>query len=366
MSEFSIKCLHDNAECFQDFLALPERVYNNDFNYTKEDFEKTSAEISRFKKELCLPLVIFKDNSVVARLCAIIPEEPLKGFENKKVGMIGYFESFNDQQAVNLLFDKALKWFKARKIDKIIGPIDGDTWHRYRFVTDQGDKPQFLSEPYNKPYYPELWRTYGFEKLAGYFSKLVSNVDPVLPIMERFYKRAVRNGFSFRCFNADDFERELKHIYQISCDSFSNNFLYKHISEEDFIALYAKAKKIVKPELIWFCLNQDNIPCGFVFAIPDYGEMLRLLQQKSVFAKLKAWWIFHFYDTVNIKSIGSLKCCRNKSIGPALVFKAYESIRKLKRNKANMCLIHDDNVSGKLDGGQGEIIRKYTIYTTDI
>ncbi|UDQ98807.1 hypothetical protein AAEX28_01655 [Lentisphaerota bacterium WC36G] len=366
MSDYQIYCLHENPNYYSFFSEIPKKIYENDSNYTKEDSKKVLAEINRFSDDSCLPLVAVKNGMACARLCAIIPDIPLKGYEKEKVGLIGYFEACNDSDIIKAILDEAIEWFAKKNISKVIGPMDGDTWHRYRFVSEQSDNPVFLSEPYNPDYYSELWENYGFKKLAGYYSKFIPNVEFALPIMERFYKRAVRNGFTFRTFNTDDFENELKKIYEISCDSFSDNFLYKEIDKKEFIALYDKAKKIIKPELIWFCYDKNNVPCGFAFAIPDYGEMLRNLLQKSLIAKLKALWKFHFYDTVNLKSIGSLKRYKNKGVGPALTYKIYESTRKLKRKKVNMCLIHDNNVSGRLDGDHGEVFRRYTIYEKDI
>ena len=53
--------------------------------------------------------------------------------------------------------------------------MDGDTWHRHRLNVGPFDDPPFLLEPYNPPYYPEIWEEAGFQVLARYFSK---QVDP--------------------------------------------------------------------------------------------------------------------------------------------------------------------------------------------
>ena len=365
MDQYQIINLNREADYWDDFYELPERVYCNDENYTRPNKDKNVHEVKRLISNNSLPLLIIKNDKVVARLIAL-ESERLVQIDSEKLGMIAFFEAFNDQEAVNLLFDEAVKWFQQQSISNVIGPINGDTWHRYRFVTEFKSRPFFLSEPYNPGYYPELWENYGFSKLAGYYSKFIPDVEPVMPKMKKFYERTLRNGFSYRPINMGDFENELRIIYRISRDSFANNFLYKEIDESEFLSLYDGAKGIVKPELIWFCLDKEQEPCGFAFAIPDYGEALRQMRGKKTFwAKLK--FLFHArkVDTVNLKSIGTLSQCRNNGVGPGLTYKVYEAAQQIGINKINMCLIHDDNVSGKLDGSHGEILRRYAIYSKE-
>jgi hypothetical protein len=44
------------------------------------------------------------------------------------------------------------------------------------------------------------------------------------------------------------------------------------------------------------------------------------------------------------------------------MYKAYQGGFDAGLKKANMCLFHEDNASGRLDGGKGEHLRTYQLY----
>ena len=86
MNDYQIHCVHENPKHRKSFADVPKKIYVNDLHYTKEDPDKILAEIDRFKPEDCLPLIVVRNNSAVARLCAIIPDAPLKGYEKENIG----------------------------------------------------------------------------------------------------------------------------------------------------------------------------------------------------------------------------------------------------------------------------------------
>lgn len=359
---YTIKNSFEKAALDADFTHFIDQIYKKDPNYTVQSFSKIRAEIERLKPDSFQSFAVLKNGKLTAFCVAMIPEK-LVGLESAKSGLIGYFEAKPDSEAVKILLDTTCAWLKEQGMTSVIGPMNGDTWHKYRFVTDFYDRPFFLSEPYNLPYYPQLWEKNGFKVDAGYYSKYVDDLAPILPRMRKFYDRTLRNGFTYRPFNPAKFEDEIKIIYRISCDAFAGNHLYKEISEPDFLALYQGAVAVIDPTLIWFCLDPQGQPCGFVFGIPDLGEAVRCMAGKSsLWAKLKFLWHKRQVKVFNFKTIGTLQSCRNSGVGPGLTYKLYESAQTRGYNQANLCLIHESNVSGKLDGDAGEVMRRYALF----
>jgi hypothetical protein len=71
-------------------------------------------------------------------------------------------------------------------------------------------------------------------------------------------------------------------------------------------------------------------------------------------------------DALNLKTVGVDQTYRGAGLGNALMYKAYyEGVRKGFK-KANMCLFHQDNLSGRIDGGAGDIMRTYHLYEYEI
>ncbi len=73
------------------------------------------------------------------------------------LGLIGFFEAANEPEPVRELLREAASWLRAQGAKQVVGPMDGDTWHRYRVNAGPFDEPPFLLEPVNPPYYRDLW-----------------------------------------------------------------------------------------------------------------------------------------------------------------------------------------------------------------
>ena len=84
------------------------------------------------------------------------------------VRLTGHPDAKTEQAAVSANAQKwmigaATRWLRDRHaVRRILGPINFDVWHGYRFMTRGFAEQRFLGEPYNPPYYPELFERCGF------------------------------------------------------------------------------------------------------------------------------------------------------------------------------------------------------------
>lgn len=355
--------IKNQPDYWSAFLSLPEAVYHHDLFYTKTapSHLRASIENSRFSGQQ-LVLVALQNDKAVARLVVRVSDNFIND-RGGKIGLLGFFEALNEPTVVHALFDYACQWLKKQGVDYLTGPMDGDTWHKYRFSIGPYERPPFLMEPYNPAYYPGLWQSYGFEVLAEYYSKRVEDITPLVNHFERFYKRALRNGFTFRTFRKVSFDEELRILYDLSCQIFAQNYFYAEISFADFQNLYSGAKAILKEDLVWFCRDKKGKYCGFLFAMPDYFRAIQgMAGNSNLWAKLKFLMKRGQAATVNIKTLGTLPEYHGTGVGPALMYKGYHSALKRGLKRANLCLIHQENVSGRLDNDQGHLIRNYHLY----
>ena len=68
------------------------------------------------------------------------------------------------------MLSRACAALEAAGCATAIGPMDGTTWRRYRFMVDRGPEPAFFLEPDNPDDWPQHWRSAGFSILATYTS----------------------------------------------------------------------------------------------------------------------------------------------------------------------------------------------------
>lgn len=253
------------------------------------------------------------------------------------LGMIGWFEAVDDPYGVRALLHDAAQWLRSNGATQIVGPMDGDTWHRYRVNAGPYDEPPFLLEPTNPPYYDALWRHAGFSVIEHYTSKRVDDVSQLN--LAPMHARAISRGYRIRPFDVSRINEELELVWKLSLVIFRDNPFYFDISLSEFLKLYAGIERLLVPELVLFASDADGDDVGFLFAYPDRGEV------------------------VNYKTIGVLPSHRRGYLGWALLHRAYEAALAMGRPAANHCLMHESNASQSMDAGHGRTFRNYYLYT---
>ena len=267
-----------------------------------------------------------------------VPELP-----GEHTGIIGHF-AVRDANAASFILSHCFQELAGRGCTLAIGPMDGTTWRRYRFVTHRKSEPPFFLEPDNPEEYPAYFEQAGFTPLARYFT----NLDPDLgwSVPESLRSRLEKRGISIRSLDSYDYNGELEKIYTLSTVAFSKNFLYSPISRNEFIAMYAKLHALIQPELVLFA-EYRQLPIGFVFAI---GDMLNARPGSNP-------------DTAIIKSLASLPEWNGKGIGPLLLSEVTANARKLGYRRGIHALMYEDNQSRALSSHHGNIMREYVLYS---
>lgn len=278
-------------------------------------------------------------------------------------GMLGFFEALSgSEEAVSRLFEASIAWLRETGAGAILGPMDGDTWHKHRLNVGPWDDPPFLLEPWNPPYYPALWESHGFQVLERYLSKRVE-AGPVADFLEPKRQAALAAGYRLRRLDPKRLREELRTIYSISVRIFARNFLYTDIPEEEFFALYAGARSLLDPDLVWFAQSTEGEDVGFLFAFPDrFRAVAAMRGRRDPLALLRFFLHRNETDTVNMKTVGVLPEHRRAGLGAALMGQGHRIAREKGYRFANHCLFREGNPSGEMDGGTGRVMRKYHLY----
>ena len=256
---YNIVKFSEDETLYDKFMEFGDKLYNDDKFYRSKEINSTQSGTTFF--------MVSDNENILCRAAAII--NPNLKYENYVVGLIGLFESYDDQKAVDLLFSSINGYFKSLNINYVIGPMNGSTWSSYRTTLEDSMDPFFLDN-YNKPYYSRFFLNSGFKTISAYYSSRCNSLNPNLERINKFSKYFEKKGFVFRNINLDDLENDLNKIYQVTIDSFKNNFLYTDIPFSDFKELYFPIKKIVNPEFVILCENENKDPISFIFGIEDH------------------------------------------------------------------------------------------------
>lgn len=276
-------------------------------------------------------LVASEHGRVVARCAARLRDDG--------IGTIGFFEAAHEPDAVRDMLLDAARWLRARGAASVVGPMEGDTWHRYRVNCGPYHEPPFLLEPVNPPYYDALWRRAGFATIERYSSKRVDDVGPLAAKLASMDARAAARGYRIRPFDRTRLRDELTLIWKLSLEIFRGNLFYSDIELGEFLELYEGVQGLLAPDLALFAETQNGEPAGFLFAYPDSRPGL-----------------------VDYKTIGVTPAHRRGYVGWAMLHRAYTAAVAMGRPAANHCLMHDGNASQSMDAGHGATFRNYSLY----
>ncbi len=350
-------------EDLQSFLELPRSIYRDDPYYIAEPLAKTRASLLRERFAERQRALLWRSGKrtlarTVVRISPVLVDE-----NHAPVGMLGFFEAVEAPNEVGQLLTTGVDWLMKRGVRTIVGPMDGDTWHRYRFNLGQFRQPPFLMEPYNRPYYGDLWQRAGFEPLENYYSTRIEDIEAAAAGLARIHDDVLDRGYRLRPLVMDRFEEEIEIIYRISTQIFAGNFLYEEISLADFLALYRPVRSLIDPTLVLIAETSAGEAVGFLFAMVDYHRAVSAMRGKDgPLAKLRFMLNRRTADAVNMKTVGVLADHRRFGVAGALTWRCYHAILQRGIRRANLCLIREGNPSGRLDSNKGTVSRRYVLY----
>ncbi len=290
--------------------------------------------------------LLLDDDTVRARCSAWWDDTA--ALDGQPIGAVGHYAAC-DADAGRALLNHACDLLASYGRSVVVGPMDGNTWRRYRYITERGDEPPFLLEPDNPPDYPAHFDAAGFEPLAQYVSTLVENLSIADPRMGRVEQRLDRLGVRISALDPAEFERQLRRIHALSLVAFANNFLYTPIAEDEFVAQYLAVQQHVERQLVLLAERGEDL-VGFMFAVPDLAQAAR---GETV-------------DTVILKTVAVQPGRDYAGLGNLLVARCHNVAQSLGYRRAIHALMHESNDSLNLSARYGRVFRRYTLYARSL
>ena len=270
-------------------------------------------------------------------------------FPHERLGTIGHYYA-EDANAAHILLAAACDRLCHEGCTCAVGPMDGNPWRRYRFVTEHGTEPAFFLEPQNPPEWPKHFVNAGFSPLASYVSALNSDLSHEDLRLRKAEARLQSLGVAVRSLSHDEVDKYLPRIYRVCCAAFKNNYLYAELSENDFFRQYEKLLSVLSPELLIVAEQQSEV-VGFVFAVPD---LLRPAHGLPL-------------DTFIIKTVAILPRRELAGLGSLLVGRAQQIGAQMGFLRCIHALMQARNMLARnISDAYATPMRRYTIYSQDL
>lgn len=309
--------------------------------------EISPVDPSMLKKHApAVHFLLLNDGKLAAR-CSIWHEAgPM--FQERPVGVLGHYAAKDRPAGVKVL-DHAADRLRKMGLSHVVGPMDGNTWRRYRLITVRGSEPVFFMEPDNPVDWPGHFTGAGFVPLAEYFSALNSDLSVTDPRAGRTMDRLAAQGVSIRSIEMTRFEQELEQVYRLSMASFSQNYLFTPIQCQEFVSMYLPVRQHVRPELVLMAEREGEL-VGFMFGVGDLNQAKRGEPVTTAIAKTLA--------ILPGRSVAGL--------GSVLVDRFQQEARGLGFDRVIHALMHQSNCSMNIAGRFGKQIRQYTLFVREL
>ncbi len=356
-----IKEIKKNKTDLMNFINLPWKIYNGDPNWVpplKSDLLNSFLGDEKDKKINCGPhafFMVWENNIPAGRiLVGINREKNLRIHSN--IGYFGYLEMINSFDVLKLLMDESFRWLKKHNINRLVGPLCPDDDVECRGVLIKGfDSPPVLMNTYNPAYYQELLDRYGFTKDKDFFAYYSNNLDELRERVEKIADFAMQK-FNFEIHKVDmkNLQREIRDIAEIvekiilSDNEVDNGFEYANPPTYDSLSIEIKKYlPFLDKDLIYIARSGDE-PIGFVFAIPDYNEVLKKINgQLFPFGIFKYLWYKGKIRGIRGFAQFVIPKFQNKAVNAAIFKHILEVAGRKKYNYIEGSSIYENNIPSR-------------------
>jgi L-amino acid N-acyltransferase YncA len=265
-----------------------------------------------------------------------------------RAGAIGHYAA-TDAGYGEAVLQYAIRELKSRRCDIAVGPLDGNTWRRYRFITERGDANPFFLEPDNPEEWPLHFESVGFSPLAHYVSEINPDIANRQPELGSLRDKFTDLGIQIVPVDVDDPVDDMAGIYRVVCESFKEAFMYTPLDIDNYCSMYEPLLMQVDPRLMLVAKHAGEV-VGFILAPPDF---LQLQYQ-------------HRMDAIVIKTVAVLPQKEYSGLGRVLIVDLLKNAIGMGFTTAISALMQTQNRSQKISSDCAGPMRAYALYAREL
>ena len=340
MAEYRVESFAPGEAPIEAFFTIPQRVEGLTDQQAKAEAAGTRALLdpgnTYYRNADSRSFVVHRAGAPVGRITAF--HNRLLGGEHRRFGLVGLFACENDAAAARSLVEAASAWLAGQGLDAMRGPMAGDIWHRWRFMIRGFATAPFPGEPRNPEYYPELFNACGFAAVRTYSTKIIADLEAQLTVLSVAAELNARRGYRYRSISSEQWEADLRHVYDLCRHSFASYWSVSESTFEEFSDIYNRWLRRVGPEHIVLATDPSAAVVGLGLSVlgPE--------------------------DTLNIRTVAVLPHCSGFGLGQAIVAEHYRRAIAAGVKRVQHCLMGPTTPPQFWDRGLGQVTREYTMY----
>lgn len=316
-------------------------------------------------------LCVDENNKVVGRIEGIIQIASNKKWNQKRVRFTR-FDSINDQEVANMLFDAVSVWAKEKGMEEIVGPLGYSDLEREGLLIEGFDKYQTYEEQYNYDYYQTLIDNYGFKKEVDWFEyKLFppKEIDPRLPILVNKLKE--RHGFkTYQPTNLRKFIKKYKgQFFEIIDTTYNKIYGTVPFTKEMIDSCISNFTLILRPQDLIVIFDKNDKIVGFALMFPSISKIVTKYK-----GRISLGFLIEFLknkknpDVLDLGLIGVLPEYAIQGVASIMMLELFKQLinSPIKHLETNLMLENNHNILGLTANFEREFTKKRRCYVKAI
>jgi GNAT superfamily N-acetyltransferase len=312
------------------FVKLPWAIYRKDAAWVppllyEQDKMLHPRKNPFFKTAAINYWIAMRGLQPVGRIAAVIDTLHNRHY-GEQTGFFGYFESFDDQEAVEALTEAAESWLTLKGMRKVMGPVNLATANECGLLIEGFDTGPFLQMTHNPVYYERLLMGRGYEKeidlLAYYTPATIVENTVVMDRLKKLHDHILqKHRIRFRQIDKKQFNAEVETIRTLYNDFMGDNWGFIPIDRENFSFMTSSMKEILDSDLAFFA-EVDGRPVGFSVGIPNVNEVIQKMDGKLFpFGLFKYLYYRKKISAFRVMLMGVSEAYRRKGIEAVFIYK---------------------------------------------
>ena len=198
----------------------------------------------------------------------------------------GFFVIPAKQTEADELWASLISKAKSKGIQKLSGPIQGNTFFPYRFISKTDGSPFFKGEYFSDGRDHEFMMSQFPASVNEYVTGRRDYFDGIMEVSKPYFDKAVDQGLEIRKYSEVDVPL-FKEVFELVGKIFGDNWSFSHLTEAELMAVYqnefgAKSKLVLhtyhlEGKMIGFCRfieeNDETLICKTLGVLPEYQKL---------------------------------------------------------------------------------------------
>jgi len=357
------------------FIKLPYKIHKDHKEWLPpliSDEWKIFDKNKNHSFEHCdtIMFLALQDEEIVGRIMGIINHAYNKG-QNENNARFAFMECYDDQEVFDTLINGIIDWAKAKKKDKLVGPLGFSDKDPQGFLIEgfEGHKTVMVTNC-SFPFMQKYIERNSFTKKIDLVEYQANIPEQIPEFYARIAERVKRHGYRLLEF------KKSKHIipfvkqaFDLLNETYKDIYGFAPLGEIEVKEFSERFLPLLNPNFIKLILDENDEVVAFVVAMPDIFDGFKKANGKLFpFGFIHLLLSFRKATQLNLLLGGVKTNIQNSGLDALLAVGLFNSAKEANLKTLDSHLIMEENVKMRavMERVDSTIYKRYRIYEKDL